>query len=39
MIWEYIKYEIRKFSISFSKEHAKDKRTNTFTLEKKKKNF
>ena len=28
MIWEYIKYEIRKFS-------AKDKRTKTFTLEKK----
>ena len=27
MIWEYIKYEIRKFSISFSKQYAKDKRT------------
>ena len=35
MIWEYIKYEIRKFSISFSKQYAKDKRTKTFTLEKK----
>ena len=30
MIWEYIKYEIRKFSISFSKQHAKDRRTKTF---------
>ena len=27
MIWEYIKYEIRKFSISFSKQYAKDRRT------------
>ena len=35
MIWEYIKYEIRKFSISFSKPYAKDKRTKAFTLEKK----
>ena len=35
MIWEYIKYEIRKFSISFSKQYAKDKRTKTFILEKK----
>ena len=26
MIWGYIKYETRKFSISFSKEYAKDKR-------------
>ena len=25
MIWEYIKYEIRKFSISFTKQYAKDK--------------
>ena len=35
MIWDYIKYEIRKFSISFAKQYAKDKRTKTFTLEKK----
>ena len=35
MIWEYIKYEIRKFSISFSKQYAKDKRTKTSILEKK----
>ena len=35
MIWEYIKHEIRKFSTSFSKQYAKDKRTKTFTLEKK----
>ena len=34
MIWEYIKYEIRRFSISFSKQYAKDKRTKTFILEK-----
>ena len=34
MIWEYIKYEIRKFSISFSKQYAKDKRTKTFILKK-----
>ena len=34
MIWEYIKYEIRKFSISFSKQYAKDKRTRTLILEK-----
>ena len=34
MIWEYIKYEIRKFSISFSKQYAKDKRTKTFILQK-----
>ena len=38
MIWEYIKYEIRKFSISFSNEYAKDKRTKTFILEKNQKN-
>ena len=31
----YIKYEIRKFSISFSKQYAKDKRIKTFILEKK----
>ena len=37
MIWEYIKNEIRKFSINFSKQYAKDKRTKTFILEKKKK--
>ena len=35
MIWEYIKYEIRKCSVSFSKQYAKDKRTKTFILEKK----
>ena len=35
MIWEYIKYEIRKFSVSFSKQHAKDKQSKTFTLERK----
>ena len=34
MIWEYIKYEKRKFSISFSKHYAKDKRTKIFILEK-----
>ena len=34
MIWEYIKYEIMKFSISFSKQYAKDKRTRTLILEK-----
>ena len=33
MIWEYIKYEIRKFPISFSKQYAKDKRTKTIILE------
>ena len=33
MIWEYIKCEIRKFSISFSKQYAKDKLTKTFILE------
>ena len=35
MIWEYIKYEIRKFSISFSKQYAKDKRTKAIILEQK----
>ena len=35
MIWEYIKYEIRKFSISFSKQYAKDKRTKEIILEQK----
>ena len=34
MIWECIKYQIRKFSIKFSKQYAKDKRTKTFILEK-----
>ena len=34
MIWEYIKYEIRKFSIKFSTQYAKDKRTKIFILEK-----
>ena len=33
MIWEYIKYEIKKvsidFSIEFSKQYAKDKRAKT----------
>ena len=33
VIWEYIKYEIRKFSIKCSKQYAKDKRTKTFILE------
>ena len=31
IFWEYIKYEIRKLSISFCKQYAKDKRTKTFT--------
>ena len=35
MASEYIKYEIRKYSISFSKQYAKDKPTKTFILEKK----
>ena len=35
MIWEYIKYEIRKNAINFSKQYVKDKRTKTFILEKK----
>ena len=35
MIWDYIKYEIRKSSIEFSKQFAKDKRTKTFILENK----
>ena len=35
MIWEYIKCEIRNFSISFSKQYAKDKQTKIFILEKK----
>ena len=35
MIWEYIKDEIRKFSVKFSKQYAKDKRTKIFILEKK----
>ena len=39
MIWEYIKYEIKKasidFSIEFSKQYAKDKRARTFILENK----
>ena len=35
MIWEYIKHEIKKFSISFSKQYAKNKRTEIFVLEKK----
>ena len=34
MIWEYIKYEISKFSISFSKQYPKDERTKTIILEK-----
>ena len=33
MIWEYIKYAIRKFTIEFSIQYAKDKRTKTFILE------
>ena len=32
LIWEYIKYEIRKFSIEYSKQYAKDKRNKTFIL-------
>ena len=39
MIWEFIKYEIRTFSISFSKQYANDKRTKTFPLEKNLKQF
>ena len=39
MIWEDMKYEIRKFSIKLSKQYAKDKRTKTFILEKKFKNL
>ena len=35
MIWKYIKNEIRTFSISFSKQCAKDERTKAFILEKK----
>ena len=35
MIWKYRKYEISKFSISFSKQFAKDKQTKTFISEKK----
>ena len=35
VIWKYIKYEIRKFSIEFSKQYAKDKRTKIFILENK----
>ena len=35
IIWEYIEYEIRKFSISFSKQYANEKRTKAFILEKK----
>ena len=33
LIWEFIKYEIRKFSISFSKQYVKDKLTKTIILE------
>ena len=33
MIWEYIKYEIRKCSIGFSERYSEVKRTKTFTLE------
>ena len=35
MIWEYMKYETGKFSISFSKQYAKDKRIKTILLENK----
>ena len=35
MIWEYMKYDKRILSISFSKQYAKDKRTKTFILQKK----
>ena len=33
--WEYIKYEIRKFSIRFSKLNVKKTRAGTATLENK----
>ena len=35
MIWEYIKYEIKKFFISFSEQYAKCKQIKTFILQKK----
>ena len=35
LCWEYIKYEIRKFSIRFSKEKAKKTRDETVTLKNK----
>ena len=35
LCWEYIKYEIRKFSIRFSKEKAKKTRAETVTLKNK----
>ena len=35
LCWEYIKYEIRKFSILLSKENAKKTRAETVTLENK----
>ena len=35
LCWEYIKYEIRKFSIRFSKENVKKARAETVTLENK----
>ena len=35
MIWEYIKYEIKKFFISFSEQYAKFKQIKTFILQKK----
>ena len=34
--WEYLKYEIRKFSIKFSKLLSKNTKTHTLLLEKKK---
>ena len=35
MCWEYMKYEIRKFSILFSKEKSKKTRVETVTFENK----
>ena len=35
LCWKYMKYEIRKFSIHFSKEKAKRTRAGTVTLENK----
>ena len=31
--WEYLKYEIRKFSVHFSKDIARNKKTETMKLE------
>ena len=37
--WKYLKYELRKLSIKFSKTQAKKKRLEKFLLEKKLKNL